>query len=402
MIGYPTSESNARTVGTSDMPTAVSASFSYPTHSSRISMGDFTVGTASTKTKSFTYDGVSYTFSVKYDGAKTFKSWLNPHSSSQEYIYFNCSFSRTMLAPSYEIGTGAATGGYALAEGFGTTASGNYSHAEGFGTIASGLYAHAEGEYTIASQSHSHAEGYNTVASGNYSHAQNYLTIAAGDCQTAVGKYNASDTTSIFVIGNGASGSNRSNALTVDWNGNVDIASGAKYKINGTALAASDVGAVPTTRTVNSKTLSADITLDASDVSAVPTSRTVNGKALSADVADADYVTSQGTSGNWEYRKWNSGKVELWLHETNATLAINSAVGNMYQSSSNITRTVPSAVTLTSVLYSNVNIKYGSYSVWTAVYGCTTSTLTFRPMSALSRASTAGYTIDAYIVGQGS
>jgi hypothetical protein len=41
---------------------------------------------------------------------------------------------------------------------------------------------------------------------------------------------------------------------------------------------------VPTTRTVNSKALSSDITLSASDVSAVPTTRTINSKALSSDV----------------------------------------------------------------------------------------------------------------------
>lgn len=28
--------------------------------------------------------------------------------------------------------------------------------------------------------------------------------------------------------------------------------------------------------------------------------------------AEADYVVEQGTSGNWKYRKWNSGDVELW------------------------------------------------------------------------------------------
>ena len=61
---------------------------------------------------------------------------------------------------------------------------------------------------------------------------------------------------------------------------------------------AANVGAVPTSRTVNGKALSADITLSASDVSArpsswtpsasdvgaVPTSRTVNGKTLSANI----------------------------------------------------------------------------------------------------------------------
>lgn len=61
---------------------------------------------------------------------------------------------------------------------------------------------------------------------------------------------------------------------------------------------ASEVGAVPTTRTVNSKTLSSNITLTASDVGArpstwtptasdvgaVPTTRTVNGKSLSSNI----------------------------------------------------------------------------------------------------------------------
>lgn len=42
---------------------------------------------------------------------------------------------------------------------------------------------------------------------------------------------------------------------------------------------------VPTTRTVNSKALSSNITLSAADVGAVPTSRTVNGKALSSNIS---------------------------------------------------------------------------------------------------------------------
>lgn len=42
---------------------------------------------------------------------------------------------------------------------------------------------------------------------------------------------------------------------------------------------------VPTTRTVNGKPLSADVTLAAGDVGAVPTSRKVNNKALSADIS---------------------------------------------------------------------------------------------------------------------
>ena len=176
--------------------------------------------------------------------------------------------------------------GYAShAEGGGTLASGGTSHAEGRGTTASGDASHAEGYQTTASNQHSHAEGYQTTASGYYAHAQNFCTIAASNEQTAIGRFNIADSAHkyAFIIGNG-SDSARSDALTVEWNGNVDIANGAKYKINGADLSAADVGAVPTTRTVNSKALSSDITLSASDVSAVPTTRTVNGKALSSNI----------------------------------------------------------------------------------------------------------------------
>ena len=55
-------------------------------------------------------------------------------------------------------------------------------------------------------------------------------------------------------------------------------------KENPHGVTAAQAGAVPTSRKVNNKALSADITLSASDLGAVPTTRKVNGKALSADI----------------------------------------------------------------------------------------------------------------------
>lgn len=189
----------------------------------------------------------------------------------------------TANAPYYSIGarnSSGAIGNYSMAEGRFIIASGYCSHAEGGplgspnnGPIASGEFSHAEGGGTVASNKCAHAEGGASEANGAYSHAQNASTIANGANQTALGKYNVADTTSAVIIGNGTSGA-RSNALTVDWSGNVNIPSGAKYKINGTALSASDVGAVPTSRTVNSKALSSNITLTASDVGALSSSTT--------------------------------------------------------------------------------------------------------------------------------
>ena len=86
---------------------------------------------------------------------------------------------------------------------------------------------------------------------------------------------------------------------------------------------ASDVGAVPTSRTVNGKALSRNISLTASDVGArantwtptasevgaVPTSRTVNGKALSSNITlDADDVGAlDQTSADARYLQLSGG-----------------------------------------------------------------------------------------------
>ena len=93
-----------------------------------------------------------------------------------------------------------------------------------------GANAVAEGLETKASGYSAHAEGYNAIASSSYTHAQNEGTIAAKSAQTALGRYNIEDTTSggygkyAVIVGNGIGNSARSNALTVDWEGNIRIA----------------------------------------------------------------------------------------------------------------------------------------------------------------------------------
>ena len=151
-----------------------------------------------------------------------------------------------------------AIGDYSHAEGYVTTASGDYSHAEGNNTKAFGGKSHAEGHSTNATGEMSHAEGYGTTASGAFSHAegisttasgvrshaQNGYTTARGYQQTAIGTYNIAQGTTTskvasdfaFIIGNGTADNERANALTVDWAGNVNIPTGAEYRIDGTSL----------------------------------------------------------------------------------------------------------------------------------------------------------------------
>lgn len=115
-----------------------------------------------------------------------------------------------------------SSGSCSHTEGFGSAASGDYSHAEGYSTEAVGASSHAEGTDTVASGNNSHAEGYQTEAIGESSHAGGRRTIAAAPYQTAIGKYNIMDGGDEYalIVGNGNSGSNRSNAHTLSWNGN--------------------------------------------------------------------------------------------------------------------------------------------------------------------------------------
>lgn len=138
-----------------------------------------------------------------------------------------------------------ASGMISHAEGYDTTASGEYSHAEGYRAKASGNDSHAEGHVTTASGEASHAEGYNAIASGRHSHAQNYGTIAANSYQTALGKYNEEDTAGDYavIIGNGTADDARSNALTVDWDGNV-VAAGSVTGGDGSAASGANSAAI--------------------------------------------------------------------------------------------------------------------------------------------------------------
>lgn len=124
-----------------------------------------------------------------------------------------------------------ATGNSSHAEGKGTIASGQGSHVEGGSSVASGIYSHAEGNTATASGGNSHAEGGLTTASGNNSHAGGYGTIAAGESQTAIGKYNVSDTTSLFKVGMGTADAARADALKLDGSGNLEIAGAMAGKV---------------------------------------------------------------------------------------------------------------------------------------------------------------------------
>lgn len=69
--------------------------------------------------------------------------------------------------------------------------------------------------------------------------------------------------------------------------------------------------AVPQARTVNGKTLDADVTLTAEDVGAA-SQESVAEAIAESEAKYADYVTETGTTDGWEWQKWNGGDIVLW------------------------------------------------------------------------------------------
>lgn len=154
----------------------------------------------------------------------------------------------------------AASGMYAHAEGNATKATQMASHAEGTSTEASAMAAHAEGVATKATGGGAHAEGAGGEASGmnshvegagckargSNSHAEGSGTIAEGAYQHVQGKYNIPDAEGKYahIVGNGSQkvesgqvAESRSNAYTLDWDGNAkfagDVTNGNGVSLNG-------------------------------------------------------------------------------------------------------------------------------------------------------------------------
>ena len=155
-----------------------------------------------------------------------------------------------------------ASGSNCHAEGSGTVASKKGAHAEGLRSEASGGYAHAEGADTVASGSDSHAEGYTTVASGSYTHAEGNNTIANHKSQHVFGEYNVADTNVasasnrgdyVEIVGNGTADNARSNARTLDWDGNEVLAGSVTANGGFVGNLTGDAS------TVNSHTVNADV-----------------------------------------------------------------------------------------------------------------------------------------------
>jgi hypothetical protein len=125
-----------------------------------------------------------------------------------------------------------ATNQYTHAEGYLTEATGWISHAEGISSKAKGAYSHTEGNNTEAIGAISHTEGENTKANKKCGHAEGIGTVSNKEAQHTQGKYNIIDNTTdgyAHIVGNGTSDTKRSNAHTLDWDGNAWFAGSGEF-----------------------------------------------------------------------------------------------------------------------------------------------------------------------------
>lgn len=250
-----TSDAPYYTLGTRDL-----GSKGYPSVPAYSSLSTYAVGALCT------YNGTIY---VCKTAITTAEAW---NASHWQLLIGNYS----VVEGEYSIASGCDS----HAEGRYTEANGYCSHAEGGpngspvnGPRANGNYSHAEGSNTEANGVMSHAEGVSSISNGKYSHAQNIGTIANGDSQTALGKYNDPGNYAVM-IGNGTADNARSNALTVDWDGNVNIPSGSSYQIAGVPIGGgggtSDYSQLTNKPSINNVTLSGNKTTSDLSIHDIP------------------------------------------------------------------------------------------------------------------------------------
>ena len=131
------------------------------------------------------------------------------------------------------------TGSFSLNRKASTTV-GKNSGAVGDNCEASGVYSFAQGSYTKATGICGHSEGSGTEAFGLNSHSEGVRTVANRKSQHVFGEWNEVDDDGdnetvrgayVEIVGNGTS-NGRSNARTLDWQGNETLAGDLTFQGN--------------------------------------------------------------------------------------------------------------------------------------------------------------------------
>ena len=272
----------------------------------------------------------------------------------------------------------SASGPSSVALGQQTISYGTASVAEGVLSKTYGRASHAEGQGSKAKNLASHAEGRYTVAQGLYSHAQNEYTIAAKNAQTALGTYNVEDTASTtthpngfntygqyaVILGNGTADNARSNALAVDWSGNVlidgdvqDMSGNAKYLPLSGGTLSGDLAVASTNPHITIKDTDAESNVTTSGEFAWLLFQDKNGttlgrinKWIDGGVQYMRYVTNRLISGTTKANNLSlgidaSGNAVVHIEGTGAAAAWRSAIGALSTGGGTVAGTINRNIT---------------------------------------------------------
>lgn len=124
---------------------------------------------------------------------------------------------------------------------------------------------------------------------------------------------------------NNANGAGYVFPLNLYTDGSIGVSNTSKTRER-LGITPANIGAVPTSRTINNKALSSNISLSASDVGAVPTSRTINSKALSSNISLSASDVGAAPIG-----------LVSGTYSASSDTAINTAINTAYSAMNNLT-----------------------------------------------------------------
>lgn len=255
--------------------------------------------------------------------------------------------------------TAAAVEAAAAAEGSETGAAASESAAQAAKTDAAAAAASAAESATAAAGSKTGAEtaaqDAQTAKTQAQTAAQNAQTAlqAAGDASAAAetasqaAEASASDAESWAVGQRGGvdvpSTDPAYNNNAKYWAQNAETVSLSSSRVTGTlplskgGTGATTAAAARTKLGLGTLATKSAVGLDGSDVTGtLPVSKGGTGETSVAGILKAlgikDYITEQGTSGIWRYRKWESGVAECWGEYTDENVSITAAWGQIYDS----------------------------------------------------------------------
>ena len=119
-------------------------------------------------------------------------------------------------------------------------------------------------------------------------------------------------------------------------------------------------------------------------------------KSSGGGIVPDDYVIDKGTSGDWAYRQWQSGRYECWMEQFSLTASTFSAWGNIYYKDYSSVKAFPTTFTAAP----NVVITSADSQSWvSACWATTASNLgSIRFLSANSTSKTPK--INVFVVGK--